>query len=179
MGTSFVTITDGTAGTEPGFWMRDEMLELWLRLLALHLPEPTDAGENTATPEIRNKWLLASRGYFNGCVPHAMEFACSTPERMAVVRAAIKSLMANIDKSDAALSADTLNLLGNDGYNYFDLDRNRLRDIGLAFIDLLDGRINQTAHSTDVMPGSKPYVRSNATEQSGEREPPMTRDLNL
>ena len=30
MGTSFVTITDGTAGTEPGFWMRDEMLELWL-----------------------------------------------------------------------------------------------------------------------------------------------------
>ena len=163
MGTSFVTVTDGSTGTEPGFWMRDEMLELWLRLLALHLPEPTDAGENSATPEIRNKWLLASRGYFNGCVPHDMEFACSTPERMQVVRTAVKSLMASIDKSELALSADTLNLLGNDGYKYRDLERDRLRDIGLAFIDLLDGRITQTAHSTDVMPGSKPYSRSNAT----------------
>jgi len=177
MGTSFVTITDGTTGSEPGFWMRDEMLELWLRLLALHLPEPTNAGENSSTPEIRDRWLLASRGYFNGCVPHDMEFACATPERMEVVRAAIKSLMANLDKSDSVLSADTLNLLGNDGYNYFDLDRSRLRDIGFAFIDLLDGRINQTARSTDVMPGSKPYVRSIATEQCGECEPPMTRDL--
>jgi hypothetical protein len=177
MGTSFVTITDGTTGSEPGFWMRDEMLELWLRLLALHLPEPTDAGENSSTPEIRDRWLLASRGYFNGRVPHDMEFACATPERMEVVRAAIRSLMANLDKSDSVLSADTLNLLGNDGYNYFDLDRSRLRDIGFASIDLLDGRINQTARSTDVMPGSKPYVRSIATEQCGEWEPPMTRDL--
>ena len=153
------------------------MLELWLRLLALHLPEPTNAADNFATLDIRNRWLLASRGYFNGCVPHDMEFACATPERMKVVRAAIKSLMSNLDKSDSVLSADTLNLLGNDEYNYLDLDRNRLRDIGFAFIDLLDGRINHTAHSTDVMPGSKPYVRSNATEQCGEREPPMTRDL--
>lgn len=177
MGTTFVTTTDGTTGTEPGFWMRDEMLELWLRLLALHLPEPTDSGENSATPEIRNKWLLASRGYFNGCVPHNMEFACSTHERMNVVRTAIKSLMASIGKSAAALSADTLNLLGNDGYNYRDLDRDRLQDIGFAFLDLLDGRITQTAHSTDVMRGSKSYVRSNATEQCGEPEPPMTRDV--
>ena len=76
MGTSFVTITDGITGDEPGFWMRDEMLELWLRLLSLHLPEPNDNGENTATPDIRNRWLLASRGYFNGCVPHEMEYAC-------------------------------------------------------------------------------------------------------
>ena len=173
MGTSFVTITDGTSGSEPGFWMRDEMLELWLRLLALHLPEPTNAGGNSSTPEIRDRWLLASRGSFNGCVPHDMAFACATPERMKVVRAATKSLMANLDKSDSVLFANTLNLLGNEGYTYSDLDRNRLRDVGFAFIDLLDGRIDQTAHSTDVMPGSKPYVRSNATEQCGEREPPM------
>ena len=59
MGTSFVTITDSNTGDEAGFWMRDEMLELWLRLLSLHLPEPNDAGENVDTPEIRNKWLLA------------------------------------------------------------------------------------------------------------------------
>jgi hypothetical protein len=61
MGTSFVTISKGSTGNEPGFWMRDAMLELWLRLLSLHLPEPTDAGKNAASIEIRNRWLLASR----------------------------------------------------------------------------------------------------------------------
>lgn len=163
MGTSFVTITDGTAGNEPGFWMRDEMLELWLRLLALHLPEPTNSGDHSATPEIRNRWLLASRGYFNGHVPHGMEFACATPERMNLVRIAIKSLMANIEKSDSKLDANTLNLLGNEGCKYSNLDRDRLLDIGIAFVDLLDGRIVNTAHSTEIMPGSIPYVRTNAT----------------
>jgi hypothetical protein len=99
MGTTFVTIHEGCTGTEPGFWMRDEMLELWLRLLALHLPEPTDNGEHTATFEIRNRWLLASRFYFGGCTPHHMEDACSTPEGRAVVRYAIDSLMTTLLES--------------------------------------------------------------------------------
>jgi len=34
----------------------------------LHLPEPTDSGEKKATLEIRNQWLLASLGWFNGCL---------------------------------------------------------------------------------------------------------------
>jgi hypothetical protein len=177
MGTSFVTITDGTSGDEPGFWMRDEMLELWLRLLSLHLPEPTDDGEYSATPEIRNKWLLASRGYFNGCVPHEMEFACATPERMNVVRAAIKSLMAKLVESDSVLDAGTLNLFGNEGYQYFDIGRDRLRDIGHAFTDLLDGRIGDTARSTEIMPGSKPYNRQDATEQSDPPKSPVGREF--
>lgn len=163
MGTTFVTVTDGTTGDERGFWMRDEMLELWLRVLALHLPEPTDAGENTATPPIRNQWLLASRGYFTGCVPHGMVFACATPAGMTVVRNAIQSLMAKLDESDSALDADTLNLLGNEGCHYSDIERDRLKDIGHAFMDLLDGRIDRTARSTEVMPGSKPYTRPHAT----------------
>jgi hypothetical protein len=49
MGTTFVTIREGNTGDEPGFWMRDHMLELWLRLLALHLPEPTNQGEHSPT----------------------------------------------------------------------------------------------------------------------------------
>ena len=163
MGTSFVTITDSNTGDEAGFWMRDEMLELWLRLLSLHLPEPNDAGENVDTPEIRNKCLLASRGYFTGCVPHEMEFACSTSGRKGVVRTAINSLMEKLKQSNSMLDADTLNLLGNEGCHYSDIERERLMDVGFAFLDLLEGRINQTAHSTDIMPGSKPYTRSNAT----------------
>jgi hypothetical protein len=92
-----------------------------------------------------------------------MEFACAIPERMNLVRTAIKSLMAKLEESDSALDADTLNLLGNETCRYSDLERERLRDIGFAFIDLLDGRINNTAHSTEIMPGSTPYTRPNAT----------------
>jgi hypothetical protein len=34
MGTSFVSIGDH------GFWMTDSILEIWLRLLALHVEDP-------------------------------------------------------------------------------------------------------------------------------------------
>jgi hypothetical protein len=39
MGTTFVTLARGVSDNDPGFWMPDGRLELWLRLLALHLPE--------------------------------------------------------------------------------------------------------------------------------------------
>lgn len=163
MGTSFVKILDGMTGEEPGFWMRDEMLELWLRLLALHLPEPAPTELTSATHEIRNKWMLASRGYFKGCVPHEMEFACSTPERRQIVRVTIESLMAKLGESKAVLDASTLNLLGNEECRYPDIERRRLQEIGYAFMDLLDGRIRDTASSTEIMPGSKPYHRTDAS----------------
>ena len=159
MGTTFVTIREGNTGEEPGFWMRDEMLELWLRLLALHLPEPTNQGEHSGTHDIRNQWLLASRFYFGGCTPHDMEDACSTTEGQSVVRYAIDSLMAALQKSNAKLHGDTINLLGIEGCKFVDLDRDCLLDICYAFTDLLDNRIVETARSTEIMPGSKPYAR--------------------
>ena len=79
--------------------MRDGMLEVWLRLLALHLPEPTNSGQHQATLAIRNQWLLASRGYFGGCVPHGMEEACATPEGRNVVRLAIDSLLSALQRA--------------------------------------------------------------------------------
>jgi hypothetical protein len=143
--------------------MRDAVLELWLRLLSLHLPEPTHAGENVATPEIRNRWLLASRGYFGGCVPHEMDFACSTAEGKGVVRAAIESLMKSLNQSNVPMDCETLNLLGIEGGTFTTpIDREVLRDVGYAFLDLLDGKIHDTAASTNVMPGSLPYKRSTA-----------------
>src|SRR5262245_43324386 len=158
MGTTFVTLSQGISGTELGFWMRDGMLELWLRLLALHLPEPTDRGEHAATIATRNQWLLASRGYFGGCVPHGLEDACATAEGRAVVRAAIDSLLEALQRGSTSLEAGTLDLLGIEGVQFAPIERRWLREIGQAFIDLLDGKITCTASSTEVMPGSKPYT---------------------
>jgi hypothetical protein len=162
MGTTYVTITDGVTGEEPGFWMQDGMLALWLRLLALHLPEPNDLGEHKSTYLIRNDWMRATSVYFGGCIPHRMENAFATPENQHVVRSAIESLTTHLRQSDSPLDADTINLLGIDGRQYTNVQRSTLIDIANAFNDLFNGRINATAHSTDIMPGSKPYTEANA-----------------
>jgi hypothetical protein len=169
VGTTFVTLTRDTSGNEPGFWMRDGMLNLWLRLLALHLPEPTDSGEHRASTEIRDRWLLASRGYFGGCVPHHMEDACSTQAGRDVVRIAIGSLLKALDLAPKPLDSDTLDLLGVEGFRFASIERESLREIGYAFLDLLDGKITCTALSTEIMPGSKPYSRSIITGLAEEQ----------
>ncbi len=84
MGTTFV----GIGGK--GFWMADDILELWLRLLALHVEDPADS--NSPAHVIRTNWLLASRYDFGGCVPHCIEEAVSTLEGRRVVLGAIESL---------------------------------------------------------------------------------------
>ena len=157
MGTTYVTLTRDVSGHEPGFWMRDSVLELWLRLLSLHLPEPTDGGEHRATTAIRNQWLLASRGYFQGHVPHGLEDACSTPEGCAVIRDAIRSVMASLCESTKPLDPDTLNLLGIEGTFQKEFDRKWLLEVGHAFLDLLDGKVGSNVTTTDIMPGSVPY----------------------
>lgn len=136
------------------------MLELWLRLLALHLPEPTNSGEHLVTLKIRNQWLLASRYSFVGCVPHGMEEACESQEGRAVVRNAIESLLATVGRASTPVDADTLNLLGMQGLFTEPIERQWLQDIGHAFLDLLDGKVSADPSSTDVMPGSKAYKRS-------------------
>jgi hypothetical protein len=85
VGTSFVSISDC------GFWVQDSLLELWLRLLALHVEDPVGSGAVATT--IRDQWLLASRGYFGGCVPDGLDEAVSTGEGAAIVRAAVQSLL--------------------------------------------------------------------------------------
>lgn len=137
------------------------MLQLWLRLLALHLPEPTDSGEHKATPDIRDQWLLASRFNFIGCVPHGLEKACATSEGRVVIQIAIQSLTSLLNDAAKPLDSDTLNLLGIEGSQFIaPVERKWLLDIGHAFCDLLDGKITCKSSQTDIMPGSKPYKRS-------------------
>jgi hypothetical protein len=143
MGSSFVTI-DGTTG----FWMRDPTLELWLRLLALHVPTQT----SSVGCSIRDKWLLASEFSFIGCVPHGLEEAASTEHGRRIVRAAVESLLTQLRDAPAILDGGTLSLLGFD-CGYGDIETALLTEVGQAFLDLLDGKIRCTAESTKFMPG--------------------------
>ena len=146
MGTTFVTI-DG----ETGFWMRDEILELWLRLLALHLDEPT--ASESFTREIRDQWLLASKGWFVGWVPHNLEQIASRDDGSELVRSATRKLLAVLNEAPAMLSADTLNVIGFDYLLGQDVETARLVDVGRAWLDLLDGKITD-GPSNRIMPGS-------------------------
>jgi hypothetical protein len=133
--------------------MRDGLLELWLRLLALHVEDPVEPG--SLATKIRDQWLLASRGFFNGCVPEGLEEAVSTPEGDALVRTAIRSLLEALDVAPSHLNKDVLNLLGIDGNFTADMETRRLIEVGRAYLDLLDGKITAGASDASFMPGCR------------------------
>ncbi|MGI0119706.1 hypothetical protein [Zooshikella sp. RANM57] len=70
MGTTFVQVN------EKGFWLKDGLLELWLRFAALHIEDSPE--ENSDEHKIRDQWLIASRGYFSGAVPDGLNEAVAT-----------------------------------------------------------------------------------------------------
>ena len=147
MGSTFVEI-DGK-----GFWMRDGMLELFLRLLALHLEDPVRQQPHVVR-KIRDNWLLASRGYFGGCVPVSLEESVSTSEGRETVIAGIESLSRALKKEPDKLHHGTLNLLGFEGGVFYgDLERERLLEVADAFLKLIAGEIHSDASSTEFMPG--------------------------
>ena len=146
MGTTFVSIG------EHGFWMHDGILELWLRLMALHVEAPVEP--EAAAARIRDQWLLASSGIFTGCVPHGLEEAVSTNDGLAVVRQAVNSLMQVVAMAPERLNKDVLNVLGLSGTFTQDVETQRLVEIGQAFIDLLGGEITTRASDTSFIPGA-------------------------
>ena len=145
MGTTFVRV----GGC--GFWMRDGILELWLRLLALHLEDPVESG--TIATQIRDQWLIASRGYCSGCVPVGLDEAVSTAEGARLVRTAIESLLADLATAPKTIGPAAFNLMGMTGTFVDDIETARLSEVGRAFLDLIDGKITAGPADSAVMPG--------------------------
>ncbi|MBD5779856.1 hypothetical protein IEN85_10180 [Pelagicoccus sp. NFK12] len=150
MGTTFVSID-----SENGFWMKDGILELWLRFLSLHLEDPSNEEEERIINPIRNQWLLASRGYFSGCVPLSLKEDVSTEEGRRLVLEAIHSALDALKKAPKELNKDVLNLLGISGEFVRDFETSRLIEVGDSFIALIEGRIKTKVNDTSFMPGCK------------------------
>ena len=150
VGTSFVGINYGQS--RRGFWTSDGLLELWLRLLALHVEDPVKSG--SIATKIRDQWLLASRGYFIGCVPDGLEDAVATPGGEEIVRKAIHSILKSLQAAPKQLNSDVLNLIGIEGGEFnADIDTWRLIEVGQAFVSLLDGKIVTDASNSDFYAG--------------------------
>jgi hypothetical protein len=136
-----------------GFWMEDSILELWLRLLALHIEQLSD--EKPVAGKIRDKWLMASTGYFGGIVPTDLEDAVSSSDGRTIVLLAIASLEIALEEGPPVLDHGTLNILGFHGRKFTsDIESSRLMEVAGAFRDLINGRIESDDESTEFMPGS-------------------------
>jgi hypothetical protein len=146
MGTTFVGISDR------GFWVENSLLELWLRFLALHIEDPHKSG--SLVTEIRDRLLTASCGYLIDHAPTALEEAVSTPAGEELIRSAISSMTCS--PAPDRLSSGVLNFMWFAGGNLTkDIDTWRLMEIGQAYLDLLDGKIETGWNDQSFMPGCR------------------------
>lgn len=153
MGTTYIRA--GSANhAHPGFWMRDGLLELWLRLLALNLeePGPEDDVRNHLLRRIRDQWLMASRSGFGGCVPHGFEEFTADPVGMEIVKNAVERLNSALERSQRDLSPTVLDLMGwYDHQPFGEVAYWRMKDVAQSFLDLLNGHFDPA--KADHVPG--------------------------
>ncbi|MCI5078345.1 hypothetical protein [Oricola sp.] len=147
MGTSFVGID------EKGFWMRDGLLCMWLRLVAVQIR----CGANGDDPltRLRNEWMYQSQIELNGLVSVDLETIAGNDVAEDELCDAIRRVMTCMRALGAEISVETQNLLGVHGWSV-PVKTSRFIEIGEAFLDLIHGRITSTAHNTDFMPGCRP-----------------------
>jgi hypothetical protein len=148
MGTTFVNIGDR------GFWVENSLLELWFRFLALHIEDPVESA--CLVTEIRDRLLTASCGYLIDRAPAALEEAVSTPAGEELIRSAIDRMTSALSTAPDRLSNGVLNLMWFTGGNLTkDIDTWRLMEIGQAYLDLLDGKIETEWSDKSFMPGCR------------------------
>lgn len=118
MGTSFISIPSGdkrlsdSQSVRTGIWVNDSILQLVLRLLVLHVPEPPPGEEGAESRAIRDQWLLASGVAFTGCVPHELDTISTSANGLLIIRGALKSLSAAMSDMPAELPGPLFSLLG-------------------------------------------------------------------
>lgn len=137
-----------------GFWVQNSLLELWLRFLALHIKDPVESV--CLVTEIRDRLLTASCGYLTARAPAGLEEAVSTPTGEMLVRSAIDTMASVFSTAPYRLSSGVLNLMWFTGGNLTkDIDTWRLLEIGQAYLDLIDGKIETGWSNQLFMPGCR------------------------
>jgi hypothetical protein len=135
--------------------IHDPELELWLRLLALHI-DPTSEPDSPAAG-IRRQWLVACCGAFNGVVPDCLDEFAAEPEAKEIVRAAVQSLLRSLEMTRGRLSAEFVNLLNLNGRWRAERELNReyYLQLGRAFLDLIDGKPATTPTAPSFLPSGE------------------------
>ena len=105
MGNSYVSFQDRN------FRSRDTLLELWLRLLALNLPDEQYKKESWIH-DLRDEWLYQASGMWNGVISPQLDEFCTTQERIDVVLASSDRTIERLKECGETIGARELGLLG-------------------------------------------------------------------
>lgn len=150
MGNSYTSFKDH------GFWSRDGLLELWLKLLANNLP--TDIHENEWLKPVREEWLLQSSGLFNGFVSAQLDVFLDQDEKVRTIISVADRAIDAVRAGGTALSSQALEKLGIED-SFDDLPTGFLEEIHEAFTKLLRGELawDQTTSPTlPILPKHQP-----------------------
>lgn len=145
MGKSF------TSFREQGFWCRDGILEVWLRCVALHLPDDAYQSD-TWLHKLRDQWMFASSGLCNGWVSAALDEHVTDSNRAEIIIAASDLAISSLRAFSPAVPSAFLNALGIEGTSFVDHPIQWFEDIHDTFNSLLMGQLHTDATSSRVLP---------------------------
>ncbi|PQO42412.1 hypothetical protein [Blastopirellula marina] len=150
MSTSFVSF-DG----EHGFWSADRWLELYLRLLLLHLEDAPN--QRSPCHAIREKWHVASSGACSGWVPVFVDDVKASLEGVRLMLNAIASLSRGLEQAPPKLDKRVIRLLWGEQYDRpwpDEVETSSLVEISEALVKLIKGEMTSTAADEVYVPVS-------------------------
>lgn len=151
-----------------GFWCRDPLLEVWLRLLSLHI------GDDVYKPgwqhDLRDHWLLASAGFFGGCISPRLDQFLTDEHRVSAILQTSERSIQSLRAFGSYVPATFLNALGiADRFGgelpieWFDLIADR-------FSALLRGELTTDASTSPVLPQTRKGQTWEEIPQPGSAE---------
>lgn len=143
MGSSYTSFKDH------GFWSRDGLLELWLKLLANNLPG--GIGANEWLRPVREDWLLQSSGIFNGFVSAHLNELLDQDEKVKTIISVADRVIDTARAGGTTLSKQALEKLGI-GDCCDDLPTAFLEEIHEAFTKLLRGELDWDQATSPMLP---------------------------
>ncbi len=154
-----------------GFWSRDPLLEVWLRVLSLHLGD--DVHKPGWQHDLRDQWLLVSTGYFSGCISPSLDEFLTDEERVAAIVQASERCISSLRAFGAYVPATFLNALGCANPFGADLPIEWFDLIAARFTALLRGQLATDASTSPVLPARRQGERwdEGAQPRSAEDAP--------
>jgi hypothetical protein len=152
-----------------GFWSRDALLEVWLRVLSLHMGD--DVHKSGWQHDLRDQWLLASTGCFSGCVSASLDEFLTDSDRVAIILQTSERSIQSLRAFGAFVPATFLNALGLDGPFAADLPIEWFDLISDRFTALLRGELTTDASSSPVLPATRKDQRWDEVARPRSIEP--------
>ena len=138
-----------------GFWARDTPLELWLRLVTLHLRYRVWV-EDAAFRDLRETWLIATSGC-QGCVGESANLnrVLFNDDLVKIAVEASEETLKTIERLGPKLDHKYLNALGLPGTFMADLDAWKVVQVGEYFVRLLRGELQWEVRSSPLLPAAE------------------------